>query len=115
MNKIQKQFRKIKENFAKKTIRQKIYICIGITMMLIFLFFIIKGNFFDAGKMPASEMSQSADSGESSDSFSEEQSTQNSDKGVRFRINWIDLGALAVLCTAYGVHKYREKKREKRL
>lgn len=115
MNKIQNQFRKIKENFARKTIRQRIHICIGISLLLIFLFFIIKGNFFDAREVPASAVSQSADSGESSDSSSEEQGTQNSDNRVRFHINWIDLGALAALCTAYGVHKYREKKREKRL
>lgn len=115
MNKIKKQFRKVKGNFSKKTIRQRIHICIGISLLLIFLFFIIKGNFFDAGKMPASEMSQSADSGEGSDNSAEEQGTQVSGNKIRFHINWIDLGVLAALCTIYGVHKYREKKREKRL
>lgn len=114
MSKVGKQFGKIKENFAKKTIRQKIYFCIGITMLLIFLFFIIKGNFFDKREIPSSEVSQSA-SAESGESSDEEQSTQNSDNRVHLHISWIDIGALAALCTVYGVHKYREKKREKRL
>lgn len=91
------------------------WFCIGISLLLTFLFFIIKGNFFDVRKSPVSEISQSTDSSESSDSSQEEQSTQNSDNKIHFHINWIDLGVLAALCTAYGVHKYREKKREKRL
>lgn len=104
-----------KENFSGKTIPQKIWFCIGALLLLIFLFFIIKGNIFDNRELLASEISQSADRGENSDSSAEEQSAQNSDNWARFHISWIDLGVLAALCTAYGVHKYREKKREKRL
>lgn len=114
MSKIKDHIGNIKENFAQKTIRQKIRFCIMILLLLTFLFFLIKGNFFDVRESPTSETSQSSYSGESYEDSKEEQSTQSSNK-VHFQINWIDIGVLAVLCTAYGVHKYREKKREKRL
>lgn len=112
MSKIKDHISNIKENFAKKTIQQKIRFCIMLLLLLTFLFFLIKGNFFDVRELPTSETSQSSYSGESNED-SREQSTQSSNK-VHFHINWIDIGVLTLLCTAYCVHKYREKKREKR-
>lgn len=114
MGKIKKQIGKFKENFAKKTMRRKILFCIGLSLLLTFLFFVIKGNFFDVRTVPQTETSLSADNSENSDSL-QEQTTQAQDDKVHFHINWIDVGILAALCAAYGVHKYREKKREKRL
>lgn len=111
-------FVKLKESFASKTIPQKIRICIGLTLVITFIFFVIKGNFFDERTAaPSPETSQISQSTESSGDGSppqEDTSTQSSGK-VHFNISWLDIGILAALFTAYGIHKYREKKREKRL
>lgn len=108
-------FEKLKESFASKTIPQKIRICIGITLVLTFIFFVIKGNFFDTRAQEASQISQSAESSEESAHPQEETTTPQSDNKLHFNISWLDIGIMAALFTAYGVHKYREKKREKRL
>lgn len=112
-------FVKLKESFESKTIPQRIRICIGLTLVITFIFFVIKGNFFDTRTTtaPPQETSQSADNGESSPPSQEESNAQSDSKDskVRFNISWLDIGILAALFTAYGVHKYREKKREKRL
>lgn len=109
-------FVKLKESFESKTIPQRIRICIGLTLVITFIFFVIKGNFFDTRTTtaPPQETSQSADSVDGS-SPPQEESNAQSDSKVRFNISWLDIGILAALFTAYGVHKYREKKREKRL
>lgn len=102
------------EKLKEKTIPQKIRICIGLTLVLTFIFFVIKGNFFDERTVaPPQETSQSENSGESSPP--QEETNAPSESKVRFNISWLDIGILAALFTAYGVHKYREKKREKRL
>lgn len=111
-------FVKLKESFAKKTIRQKIRICIGLSLLVTFIFFVIKGNFFDTRTSPQpSELSQVADTTDSGEESSppQEESNAQSSGNVSFHINWLDIGILAALLTAYGAHKYREKKREKRL
>lgn len=101
---------KLREYWNKKTLKQRIYLCIGMVLVLTFFAFFIKGNFIDnrVSDVPKAETSQSSDSDE------ETQAAENS--GFELSdIPWIDLGILAALFTAYGIHKYREKKRERRL
>lgn len=104
----------IKEKFAKKTIRQKIRFCIGLTLLLIFLFFIIKGNTYDlwvGGNTQSQAENVVPGSSDNSDSSTE---SLPPNKAPTFKINWLDAAILAALGTAYGVHKYRENKQNRR-
>lgn len=104
---------KLREYWNKKTLKQRIYLCMGIVLVLTFFAFFIKGNFID----PKSSDAPQAETSYSSDTSSTSEETQTSESGG-FKLSdipWIDLGVLAALFTAYGIHKYREKKRERRL
>ena len=98
----------LKNYWAGKSVRQRIYLCIVMVLLLIFIFFVVKGNTFDklTSTPPQTSVSQSSDSGEDSDEPVEE---------IHFHISWIDIGILGAVFVAYGIHKYREKKKEKRL
>lgn len=98
----------LKNYWAGKSVRQRIYLCIVMVLLLTFLFFVVKGNTFDK-LVPTSQqtsVSQSADNGEDSAETVEE---------IHFHISWIDIGVLGAVFAAYGIHKYRQKKKEKRL
>lgn len=100
---------KLREYWSKKSLKQRVYLCIGVALILTFLAFFIKGNFIDNRIFDdQAETSQSSDTNEEAQA-SESSGFELSD------IPWIDLGVLAALFTAYGIHKYREKKRERRL
>lgn len=101
---------KLREYWNKKTLKQRIYLCVGIVLALFFLLFFIKGNFIDShiSDVTKLETSQSSDPNEKAQ-------TAESGGFDLSDIPWIDLGVLAALFTAYGIHKYREKKRERRL
>lgn len=115
MKKIKEMIALYKENFAKKTIRQKILFCIGTALILTFTFFLIKGNFFDKHTTQTDVVSQSEEtSGENYSDSENTQTSQTQNNTSGFHINWVDIGILLALCTAYGVHKFRTKKRERR-
>lgn len=101
---------KLREYWQKKTLKQRIYLCIGLGLILTFLFFVIKGNFFDNRIPDNPQISQS----ESSDREQENSESESNDSNPQFHINWLDIGILAALFTAYGIHKHREKKKERR-
>lgn len=105
--------KRIREYLAGKTPKQRVLIFIGAALLIVFIFFVIKGNLFDkrVSNNPPQSVSQSEDS--SSEETNSEQG--ETDEGVKFHINWIDISVLAALAAAYGIHKYRKAKREKRL
>lgn len=105
--------KRIREYLAGKTPKQRVLIFIGAALLIVFIFFVIKGNLFDkhVSNNPPQSVSQSEGS-ISEDTNSEQNETAEE---VKFHINWIDIGVLVVLFTAYGIHKYRKAKREKRL
>ena len=100
--------KRLKEYWAGKSVRQRIYLCIVLVLLLIFLYFIVKGNTFDklTSTPPQTSISQTSESGEENIETAEE---------IHFHISWIDIGILTVVFGAYGIHKYREKKKGKRL
>lgn len=101
---------KLREYWIKKNLKQRIYLCIGTSLVLVFMFFFIKGNFFDKHISTLTATSETTQSSASAE--------DKSDENDGFELSdfpWIDVGILAVLFTAYGIHKYREKKRERRL
>lgn len=105
--------KRIREYFAGKTPKQRVLVIIGAILLAVFVFFIIKGNIFDRRVSDNSPQSVLQSENSSSEETNSEQNEPADE--VAFHINWIDIGVLAVLFTAYGVHKYRQAKREKRL
>ncbi len=103
--------KRIREYLAGKTPKQRVLIFIGAALLIVFIFFVIKGNLFDkhVSNNPPQSVSQSENS--SSEGTNSEQS--ETAEGVKFHINWIDISVLAALAAAYGIHKYR-KPNEKR-
>lgn len=89
---------KLRDYWSKKSLKQKILLCIGLILVLTFIFFFVKGNFLDR---------QAA--ADNTTSVSQSESRTEPEAEIQFRINWIDIGILAVLFGAYGIHKFREK------
>lgn len=90
-----------------KSVKQRICICIVLTVMLTLLFFTIKENFFGVPDPPQTSVSESAES-------AAENETTNYEPPP-FHISLIDVGVLLTVIAAYSVHKIREKKRQGRL
>ncbi len=105
-------FKKLYDYITGKSVKQRICICIVLTVMLTLLFFTVKENFFGVPDIPqtsASESAESASENEMSDSTSENY------EPPPFHVSLIDVGVLLAVIAAYSVHKIREKKRQGRL
>ena len=105
--------KRIREYLAGKTPKQRVLVFIGAALLAVFIFFIIKGNIFD--RHISNNPPQSVSHSESSSSEDTNSDQNETTEEVKFHINWIDISILAALFTAYGIHKYRKAKREKRL
>lgn len=87
--------KKLYNSFMGKSVKQRIFICIIAVVLLTFLFFIIKANFFDIPLEPA-------------------EGSEPSDR-PQFNISLVDIGLLAAVTGAYVIHKIREKRKQRRL
>lgn len=85
--------KKLYDYFKGKSIKQRIAICFVIAAILMFLFFIIKGNFFDIPSEGNTEQSSAS----------------------QFHISIVDMALLVGVIVAYIIHKIREKRRQKRM
>ncbi len=98
---------------TEKSVKQRICICIVLTVMITLLFFTIKENFFgcipDTPQTSASESAESSVENETSDSISENY------EPPQFHVSLIDVGVLLAVIAAYSVHKIREKIRHRRM
>lgn len=101
-------FKKLYDYITGKSVKQRICICIVLTVMLTLLFFTVKANFFDEPNVPQTSVSESAEN-EMSDNTSENY------EPPPFHVSLIDVGVLLAVIAAYSVHKIREKKRQGRL
>lgn len=99
---------KLKAYWGGKSVKQRICICIVLTVMLTLLFFTVKENFFGVSDTPQTSVSESAESA------AENGTTENYEQ-PQFHISLIDAGILLAVITAYSVHKIREKKKQGRL
>ena len=100
-------FKKIYAYITGKSIKQRICICIVLTVMITLFVFTIKANFFDKPNVPQTSVSESAEN-ETTDSTSENYEPP-------FHISLIDVGVLLAVIAAYSVHKIREKRKQGRL
>ena len=87
--------KKLYNSFMGKSVKQRIFICIIAVVLLTFLFFIIKANFFDIPLEPA-------------------EGSEPSDR-PQFHISFVDIGLLVAVTGAYVIHKIREKRKQRRL
>ncbi len=78
--------------FKEKSVKQKIAIIVVAVAMLTLLFFTIKANFFD---VPAE--------------------ADGADSKPQFRIGISDTIMLLAVVVVYGIHKFREKRKQRRM
>lgn len=81
--------------FMSKSVKQRIIICIVITVLLTLLFFVIKANFFDIPLETSEE-------------------TQQTER-PQFHISLVDIGLLLAAVAAFSIHKIREKRKQRRM
>ena len=86
--------KKLYNTIMSKSVMQRIIICIVAVVLLTFLFFIIKANFFDIPLEPA-------------------EGSEPSDR-PQFHISLVDMGLLAAVIGAYIIHRIREKRKRRR-
>lgn len=86
--------RKLYNTIMSKSVKQRIFICIIAVVLLTFLFFIIKANFFDI-PLELAEGSEPSDR-------------------PQFHISLVDMGLLAAVIGAYVIHRIREKRKRRR-
>ena len=92
--------------FPHKSVKQRVYLIIGFVLLLTLCFFIIKGNIVDKPTKQtntSSSVSQEAESG-----------TEEIPSDFKFHISIIDIAPLCVVTAGYGIHRYRQAKRERR-
>lgn len=86
--------RKLYNTIMSKSVMQRIIICIVAVVLLTFLFFIIKANFFDIPLEPS-------------------EGSEPSDR-PQFHISLVDMGLLAAVIGAYIIHRIHEKRKRRR-
>lgn len=95
-----------------KSVKQRICVCIVAAAVITLLAFTIKANFIDKhlGNFPQTEITENI--GTSEGENSENVPAKNE---PQFHISLIDVGVLLAVVTAYGIHKFREKRKQRRL
>lgn len=107
-------FKKIYAYITGKSVKQRICICIVLTVMLTLLFFTVKVNFFDTPE-PEPQQSVSDDAGyaeSAADTGTDSSAVENYDP-PEFHISLIDVGVLLAVIAAYSIHKLREKRKRR--
>ncbi len=101
--------RKFIDYFMKKSVKQRIYLIIGFVLLLVLCFFIIKGNIIDNNQLPNT-------AGEISSTTVEASADEPPDttSAITFRISLFDVLPLIAVFIAYGIHKFRQAKKERR-
>ncbi len=95
--------KKITEYLAGKSIRQRILLAVGGALLIIFLFFVVKGNVGSFAPAPDESTAEAAEA-ESAEEV----------PAPTLHVGIIDIIPLAAVSAGYGIHKIREKKRERR-
>ena len=91
--------------------KQRICICIVVPLMLTLLFFTVKENFFPQ----SSSQTSVSESGENNSDEETTDAPLTENKPLAFHISLMDSGILIAVITAYIVHKFREKRKQRRL
>lgn len=101
--------------FTAKSVKQRIGVIIAFALLMNFVVFFIKGNFFD-NRSRTYENSQTS---VSDTSQSEENADGNSEvsqgNDIKFHISVIDMVILLVVIAFFVIHKIREKQKHRRM
>ncbi len=104
-------FKRFYEYFSRKSGKQRVFFIIGFILIAVFVFFFIKGNFFDNksseqnSEMSISDTSQSEESSNSQIQYED----------AEFHISLLDLLILLAIIIIFVIHKIREKIRHRRM
>ena len=115
-------FKRFYDYFTAKSVKQRVYIIIAFTLLLIFAAFAVKGVFLNSG---GAEKSTSANGGTSIGGTSDgsSQAEGNSDtetktvqtQDLKFRISIVDMIVLFVVITFFVIKKLSEKRKHRRM
>lgn len=101
--------RKLYESFIQRSVRARIGIIIAFVLLLVFCFYIIKANMFNGNSSTEIISEITAETAEAATAEVTES------EPLQFHIGILDIVLLVGAFTAYGIHKFREKKREERV
>lgn len=101
-------FKRFYNYFTAKSVKQRIYVIIAFSLLAVFAFFFIKGNFFDNRNVPQTSQSESDDSGDTSQAEEAEQSAPH------FTISFFDCIALIGLIGVFVIARIRRKLKMRR-
>lgn len=100
----------VQNYLAAKSIKQRIYLVIIFSLLIVFVVFFIKGNLFDDKvKAEINSVSQISDSSENNSENNSEMSEQKELNEPQFKISFIDLGILLIVIVLFVIHKIRDK------
>lgn len=108
-------FKRFYAYFTGKSVKQRICICIVLSVMLTFLFFIVKANFFDKPEPSQMSVSEYDDDTDNAAESETEDGTPENYEPPKFHISLIDVGVLLGVIAAHSIHKIREKKKQRRM
>lgn len=109
--------KKLYSYITGKSVRQRVCICIVLTAVITLIVFTVKANFFGkpiADNAPQSEISEMTDTNENAVGEEPVKAPESSEP-PQFHISLIDVIVLLAVIIAYCIHKFREKRKQRRL
>lgn len=108
---MKKLFGRFADYFAEKSTKRKILFVIGVLLLAAFVFFFIKGNFFD-NRNVSNETSQTCSDGTSQN----EDGSQNTPATkAKFHIGFIDIVILLILIAVYVIRLIIKRRNNRRM
>lgn len=107
-----KPFVRFGKYFGEKSTKQKILFVIGVLIFSTFVFFFIKGNFFDNRSVSSDETSQTYSDGTSQDEDTPQNAAENT---AKFHIGFVDIVILLVLIAVYVVRIIIKRRNNRRM
>lgn len=108
-------FKKFHAYITGKSVKQRVCICVVLTIMLTLLFFTVKANFFDNPGPPQTSVSEYAEHTDNVAEGETEGDAAYNYEPPKFHISLIDVGVLLGVIAAYSIHKIHEKRKQRRM
>lgn len=105
-------FKRFYNYFSAKSVKQRIYIVIALSLLIFFLVFFIKGNFFDNRAPTESTTSSVSQSSEETSDNSETSPAKSSEP--QFHISFFDLAILIVAIAIIIIRRFVGKRKFRR-
>lgn len=105
-------FKRFYNYFSAKSVKQRIYIVIALSLLIFFLVFFIKGNFFD-NRAPTESTTSSVSQSSEETSDNSETSTAKSNE-PQFHISFFDLAILIVAIAIIIIRRFIGKRKFRR-